>query len=196
MARVDSVGAGSTTGYMFTHDRGNPSSSTSGDMDIVRLDGEMPTVLANLTGNDSIHFDPSKQYRIVFMGSGENFTGQVYELPNLSQPLVNVTATDPTYARGATGLVVANNAGAYDGPADVTFDNFLVLQAEPKLTVTLTGSDADVSWPTIPYTLESTGSLNPAAWAPVTSGITRSGGTFHYLTPASAGTRFFRLVHP
>jgi hypothetical protein len=37
MARIGNVGPGTTTGYLFSHDRGNPLSSTAGDMDIVRL---------------------------------------------------------------------------------------------------------------------------------------------------------------
>ena len=44
-ARIGDIGAGTTRGYLFTHDRGDPGSSTSGDMDIVRIDGENPTSL-------------------------------------------------------------------------------------------------------------------------------------------------------
>ena len=134
LARVNTLGAGTTSGYMFTHDRGNPLSATSGDMDIVRLDHEGAVNLPT-TGSDSIHFDPSKQYRIEFVGLGTNFTGRVYELPNLLIPVVEITAADDTYASGPGGLVVANNAveTGYTGPADATFDNFLAAVGAPNL---------------------------------------------------------------
>jgi len=46
LARIGSPGAGQTTGYAFTWDRGN-ASATSGDVDISRIDGEVPTGVAN-----------------------------------------------------------------------------------------------------------------------------------------------------
>jgi hypothetical protein len=139
MARIGTPGAGTTTGYMFTYDRGNPSNATGGDMDIVRLDCEQPTDLdPSESMANVIHFDTNKQYRVVFMGVGTNLTGQVYELPNTANPVVNYSVTDTTYTSGSAGLVVANNASetGYNGPADATFDNFLATTAEPRLTVT------------------------------------------------------------
>ncbi len=197
MARLESIGAGTTTGYLFTHDRGNPASSTSGDMDIVRIDGESPTSLPT-TGSDSIHFEPGKTYRLTFSGIGDQFIGQVYELPDTSTPIVSITATDSNYTEGQSGLLVANNStdSGYDGPADATFDSFLATTAEPRLSVSVSGGTIQLSWPLIPFTLQSTPSLNSPAWSRITTGITQAGDQNVYGLPATGNSQFFRLVYP
>lgn len=196
LARVQNPGPGTTTGYMFSYDRGNVASSTAGDMDIIRLDGELPTVLPNLTGTDSIHFDPTKQYRIVFMGSGGNFTGQVYQLPDTSNPLVNITATDANYPSGSSGLVVANNnSPTYDGGADATFDNFLSTTAEPRLQFSSSGGNINLTWPSIPFTLQSSPSLTTPVWTSISTGISQAGNQNTYSAPMS-GALYYRLIYP
>jgi len=134
LARVSNVGPGQTMGYLFSWDNGTPLSTTAGDMDIVRLDGELPTDLDGQTyfGNDPIHLVTGHSYRFVFMGVADTFRGQVFDLTNTLVPLVDYGATDPLYdptaadhVSGATGVIIANNASGGDGPADATFDNFL-----------------------------------------------------------------------
>lgn len=193
MARIVNAGLGTTTGYLFTHDRG-PTSPTSGDMDIVRIDGELPTVLTS-PEPDSIHFEPGKSYRITLQGIGTNFIGKVYELPGTT-PLVTLTASDDMYASGSAGMLVANNAPTQDGPADVTFDNFLVTTAEPWLQQSIVGTNVQLSWPDVPFRLQSAATLTAPAWADVTSGITVSGGTKSYSAPLSGAPKYFRLVYP
>ena len=196
MARINSVGAGTTTGYLFTHDRGDPTSSTQGDMDIARVDNEYGISLPT-TGNDSIHFQPGKQYRLVFTGDGDQLRGRVYELPDTSTPVVDITTTDPYYTSGACGLIAANNAEfTYDGPADATFDNFLMLAAEPSLSVSVNGTSVVVTWPGIPYTLQTTSSLSSPNWTTVTSGITTSNSGYTYTGTVTPPGAFFRLVYP
>ena len=197
LARGLAPGPGTTTGYLFSHDRGNPASSTDGDMDIVRLDNEAPSNLST-TGNDSIHLQPGKKYRFVFMGSGGDFKGEVYELPNTFVPVVSITASDPSYPNGACGLVVADNASeiGYTGAADATFDNFLSLIAEPRLAVALNAGSVEVSWPLIPYTLQSSPSLISPTWTSITSGITQTGGQNVYTQTAPTGALFYRLIYP
>jgi hypothetical protein len=198
LARINNPGAGTTGGYMFTHDRGNPTSDTSGDMDIVRLDGEVPTVLDPAGVADSIHFQTNKQYRIVFMGVGSTLTGQVYELPDTVNPVVNYSATDSTYTSGSVGLAVVNNASetGYDGPADATFDNFLVTTAEPRLTVAPAAGGFTLSWPLIPFTLQTSPSLSVPVWTAVADGITQAGGLNIYTATASGNAGYYRLVYP
>ena len=132
-ARIGSIGAGTTSGYLFTHDRGDPSSSTSGDMDIVRIDGENATSLTTY-GSDSIHFEPGSSYRLVFIGVGSHFIGQVFKLPDLDVPVVEITADESTYASGYSGLIVVDNSDpTYDGTGDVTFDNYVATAGAPYL---------------------------------------------------------------
>src|SRR5882724_6723767 len=125
------VGLGTTTGYLFGHDRGDPSSSTGGDMDIIRIDGEVPTDLDPPGAMDGIHLVPGNSYRFVFIGVGDQLTGQVYQLPDTFNPVVNYSVTEGTYASGVSGIIVADNSSAGDGTADMTFDNFLSTVAEP-----------------------------------------------------------------
>ncbi len=198
LARVTNPGPGSTSGYLFSHDSGDPTSATAGDMDIVRLDGEVPTVLQNLTGNDAIHFETNKQYRIVFIGMGTNLIGKVYELPNTSSPVVDLSAGDDGFTSGAVGLMVANNAtsSGYDGPADATFDNFLVTTAEPLLSIEFSEGIVAVSWPDIPFVLQQTSSLSAPVWVPVTIGIAQEKNRNVYRTSATAASYYYRLVYP
>lgn len=198
LARVSNAGPGSTSGYLFSHDSGDPSSPTAGDMDIVRLDGEVPTVLENLSGEDAIHFETNKQYRLVFMGIGTNLIGKVYELPNTSTPVVHLTAGDDAFSSGAVGLMVANNAASsgYDGPADTTFDNFLVTTVEPLLSIDSSQGVVTISWPDIPFVLQQTSSLSTPIWVPVTTGIVQEGNRNVYRVSAPAGSQYYRLVYP
>ncbi len=197
LARARTVGAGTTTGYLFSQDRGNPASSTSGDMDIVRLDNESPTSLPT-TGADSIHLVPGKQYRFAFIGVDNNLTGRVYELPNTSVPVVEISATDGTYPNGSSGLVVANNSSetGFDGPADATFDNFLQTSAEPRLSADVTAGVATISWPLIPFTLQSATNLSSPVWTNITSGITQAGDKNTYNVSGPEATKFYRLAYP
>ncbi len=199
LARVSNLGPGGTAGYLFSYDRGNPTNATGGDMDIVRLDSENPTSLpTSPSGGDSVHFQSNKQYRLVFIGAGNNFTGQVYELPNTSTPVVDITASDPAYASGEAGLTVANNASesGYDGPADATFDNFLATTAEPRLSVNLSAGAVTLSWPLIPFKLQSSPSLGPPDWTSITNGITQAASRNVYTVPSPAGAQFYRLIYP
>jgi len=166
-------------------------------MDIVRLDAEVGTSLPT-TGSDSIHLEPGKKYRFAFIGAGNSFTGMVYELPNTSVPVVTITATDDAYASGLAGLLVANNASetGFDGPADATFDNFLATTAEPRLSVTALSNRIAISWPLIPFVLQTSPSLATPVWTAVSSGVTQIGSTNVYVVPSSAGAQFYRLSFP
>ena len=188
LARAGNVGPGSTSGYLFSYDRGDPTSSTSGDMDIVRLDNEEPTDLDGKTyfGTDSVHLETGHSYRFVFMGMGDTFRGQVYDQTNTTVPIVDYGATDPLYdpsasdhVSGMTGVIVANNAASADGPADATFDNFLATDGQllsanfPLLSLKMqSSSTVRVSWPgvgngathVLTTNLQSSPSLTSPAW--------------------------------
>jgi hypothetical protein len=160
------------------------------------VDNEVGTSLTT-TGSDSIHFQPGKQYRLVFMGNADQFRGQVYELPDTFTPVVDITAADSAYASGACGLLVANNAEPlYDGPADATFDNFLMLAAEPRLSVTVDGTSVVVTWPGIPSTLQTSPSLSSPSWTAITTGITASNSGYTYTGTVTPTGAYFRLVYP
>jgi hypothetical protein len=113
---------------------------------------------------------------------------------------VDIVTTDATYPSGASGLLAANYQPDFAGPADATFDNFLATTAEPRITVNKTGSTTTLSWPLIPFRLQSSPSfswpvLTTQAWTTVTSGIIQVGGQNVYTVPAT-GEQYYRLVYP
>jgi hypothetical protein len=196
-ARIDSPGFMTTGGYLFSYEPGpgplpNP---TGGDLDISVLVGESPVGQIE-TAPSGLHLTRGKSYRFVFMGSGTNFEGQVYELPDTSNPLIRLPANDPLnrYPIGQVGLVVASESST-TVPGDATFDNFLVTTAEPRLTVNRTGNSVVLTWPFLPYRLQSTPSLSSPAWTDVATGIVNAGGGMSY-TVTPTDTRYFRLVYP
>jgi hypothetical protein len=191
-------------------DSGTPGSETAGDIDIVRLEFEVPTDLDSNTvfGDDAVHLEPGHSYRFVFMGVDGTFRGQVYDLTNSIVPIVDYGVTDPAYdangashVTGMTGLLVANNDGTQDGPADATFDNFLatdgpMLSASfPLLTVTKPApANVSLSWPVnCPYILQTSPSLAPPAWTAVSVTETNKASQVHAVSPLR-GAGFFRLV--
>lgn len=210
LARVGSAGPGQTTGYLLDWDSSNPESETAGDMDIVRLEYELPTDLNSNAafGEDSVHLVAGHSYRFVFMGVGGAFRGLVYDLTNTVVPIVDYGVIDPAYdpngashVTGTTGLLVANNAGTQDGPADATFDNFLATDGPllsttfPLLSVTKTApGDVTLSWPiNSPYTLQSSPSLVAPTWTAVSSTETNLARQVYRVSPLQ-GAEFFQLV--
>jgi hypothetical protein len=189
-------------------------------MDIVRIDNEAATDLDGHTyfGNDSVHLQTGHTYRFVFMGVGGTFRGQVYDLASPSVPIVDYGATDPAYdpngsdhVTGMTGLLIADNSSAGDGPADATFDNFLatdgaILAANfPLLSVSMASSGGvSVAWPGVgngatqllTTNLQSSQNLTLPNWTPITNGITQAGVENVYTVPGPTGAQFFRLVLP
>lgn len=118
LARLANVGPGTTTGYALTY------APTQHTMDITRITNESPT--GGGLGSAPVTLDPAKDYRLVFSGSGNAFTGVVYDLADLSTPVQIVNGSDPnnTYSEGFPGLLVFDNSGG-TGTGDATFDNFV-----------------------------------------------------------------------
>ncbi len=196
-ARIQTPGLGTTAGYLFSWEPGSgPLPGTSnGDLDISKLINESPVGQIE-TAPSGLHLTRGKSYRFVFMGHGNDFEGQVYELPDTVNPLIRLPAHDPDnlYTSGQVGLVVASQ-GSTTIPADATFDNFLVTTAEPRLSVDSSGGKVSLTWPFIAYRLQGSPSLSAPSWTDITTGITVSGGQYHYTAPAT-GPRYFRLINP
>jgi hypothetical protein len=210
VARVGTIGPGQTTGYLFDWDNGNPESATAGDMDIVRLENETAVDLDtnNYFGDDPIHLETGHSYRFVFMGVGNAFRGQVYDLTNTVVPLVDYGVTDPDYdpqathhVSGLTGVLAANNASAMDGSADATFDNFLATdgpllsESFPLLSVSRAPSGSvSVSWPLgDTYTLQASPTVTSTSWTALAPGAT-NGAWNVYTVPQPTGNQFFKLT--
>jgi hypothetical protein len=122
---------GQLNGYAFTYSTGDNSLLLSRVVaeapDVV---GEAPVPVPLVVGQD---------YRLVFRGVGGVFTGELYDLNNLTTPLQTVTYTDTSpMPSGIGGLVAFSNVGT-DG-AGATFDNYLASPPPPVPEPTAVGS--------------------------------------------------------
>jgi hypothetical protein len=115
LARVSTPGLGTTNGYAL-------SINATGALDISVVTGEAPD---DIDPGVSAFLDPSSNdYRLVFEGRGPNLTGKLFNLTDLTTPIMTTHATDATYASGGSGVFVFDNTRTASGSADVTFDNF------------------------------------------------------------------------
>lgn len=197
-ARISTPGLQTTGGYLFSWEPGSGSlpGDSNGDLDISLLVSEAPTTQLE-TASSGLHLTRGKSYRFVFMGSGTNFEGQVYELPDTLHPLIRLPANDPNdlYPSGQVGLISASNDSCDIG-ADATWDNFLATTAEPRLSASQSGGTVQISWPSMPFNLQSTPSLSSPVWTTITSGITQAGNRSIYVVPTGAPTQSYRLTYP
>ena len=195
-ARVNTPGLQTTGGYLFSWEPGSGSlpGTDNGDLDISPLVQEVPIGQIEV-GDSHLHLTRGKTYRFVFMGKGFNFLGQVYELPNATQPLISLPGTDPNalYPSGTIGMITASQ-GSLDVPGDATFDNIVVTSLEPRLSLERSGTTVKVSWPVLAsYKLQSSPRLTSPAWTDVSSGITQVFGMDVCTISGATDTQFYRL---
>ena len=125
IARAGTIGLGTSRGYSFGV------VTSTGEVAIHRITGEVPTPI---TAVNTITLTPGHSYRIVLVCAGSNISGRIYDLANLTNPVIELNATDATYASGTAGIVNSTDTLV---PIDVTFDNYLAWDGTPPpLTVT------------------------------------------------------------
>lgn len=140
LARAKEFGFATTDGYLFGYANADallgPGNSY---IAIIRMQDEFSfnNIPGTGTGGPNktelkVDLDPAKDYRLVFIGMGTHLEGRVYELPNLTTPIAVVignTASDSTILTSGQCSLFAYNAysaafGQFEGPIDVTFDNY------------------------------------------------------------------------
>ena len=144
-ARGGNIGPGTSNGYVLSYF--SLPSEGSGALQISRIDGETPQAV-NFFGVPNvtdITLDPVNDYRLVFTGSRANFTGEVFDLTDLMNPLATVTGFDETYADGLVGLLSATATPNPGDPfqnngTDVTFDNFSAVPEPSGALLAIVGS--------------------------------------------------------
>jgi hypothetical protein len=200
LARIRNPGLGTTDGYAFTYQVADT------DISISRLVGEAP---GDLTGSSkNILLDTNKQYRFVFIGKGNAFEGRIYELPNLTTPIITTSGTDPSaFPDGTAGLVLADLSGSLSGSSDATFDNYFAQDVEPpklSIAIGLFEGDITVSWPVETpddFVLQGTTAFTSSTtWTDLTNNIhLSSDGTkkeYDDNSMSSGLIRFYRLRRP
>jgi hypothetical protein len=143
-----------------------------------------------------------RSYRFVWIYRAGLFYVRIYELPNLAQPIVDVSTQSPdsVFPDGYMGLLVYSSNTGGTGTADATFDNFFVQDAEsPKLSITYEPmfQFVYVRWPswTTEFQLQTSSvlSTNPADWTTVTDSIEDFGTYFQYAPNSGLPQKYFRL---
>ena len=137
----------------------------SGNLDTNGAPGDLIGWYQGCNSSQQYHMDTSKHYRMVFLGSDQRFEGRVYELPDLSKPVVICVVHNTVgFTNGLAGIQVQNIYGAnavpevgqYTGPCAATVDNFAVSEtysaypgtpSVPSLSVSSSGGTNIVTWP-------------------------------------------------
>lgn len=195
LARVSNVGPGTLNGYAFTYAT-RTGRSGLGELELLRITNERGSDLSGATA--LISLNPALDYRFVFTGVGNSFTGRVYSITNFATPLATITGTDPTYASGLVGLFTYDNSPSGANRADVTFDNFYAgtNAPPPRLSVEVDPFGyLTVSWrvPAERFVLESNPILSSQGWYDETDSVFSSGDRFIFHADALEGNKFYRL---
>lgn len=112
LARVTTPGLGTLNGYAATFDVDEER------IFISRIDSEEPSVV----GDADLPLDPNRDYRLVFHGYEGRFLVEVFDVNDLTTPLVSAVGEDDTYQDGTAGLF--GNAGQPSGILDFVLDNY------------------------------------------------------------------------
>lgn len=176
--RAQDVGIGTTVGYVYNYNAANL------DLQINRIAYEAE---AGTIAEIHVPLAPATQnYRMVLSTYGPNLLGQLFQLPDLENPIASVAATDDTTADGKVGLFNFDRDTALASPGqsvvvtDTRFDNFTVqVPAQGSLkavAVTLTPAPGGLvrsTTPAIQYAvLDRETTVNPDAFQLALDGTT------------------------
>ena len=187
LARLQSnppPGLGTTNGYAFTYQ------GKDGDVQISRVDGEVPT---SLSGSPDVSLTAGESYRMVFFGIGSHLEGRIYATGDLVNPLITATGNDAGYSQGTCGLVIFADENTR---ASATFDNYnATAGTPPPVAVSIAEGITTVSWnsaSSLCHSLQASNDL--LTWNPL-FGFTAAGGNtvFSETWDFRVSSRFFRL---
>lgn len=201
LGRVTDIGLGTTDGYVLTYN------FLGQDIDITQFTNEDPAAPNGrnlpLSGPDELIMEKGKSYRMVFWGRRTELGARIFELPNLTTPLLDVTTTDTTFASGYCGLLVYDNSDAANMATDATFDNYSALTEEPPVIemVDLGFGLLNVQWAgrAGSFKLEFTEELPATTWTRVDElfiSYFPDVDRYIYQFDGSIGQQFFRLAKP
>jgi hypothetical protein len=128
-----SFGLDGGSGMIFNYD-----SAQAGDSASSRKGGELqintiaPGFSATTLASCEMTLEPGHSYRLVFKCVGTLYTGQLYDLQDLTAPMAVIQADDSTYGSGLSGFISYSRNGT-TGKADVTIDNYYAAATDPNL---------------------------------------------------------------
>jgi hypothetical protein len=125
------IGAtGYLANYNVTEWGDAPTNARQGELQISILYPSFTTVQLAI---GEFTLNPGGSYRMVFSGVGFQFKVQVYDLLDLTKPLIQMVGNDAnsTYTNGVCGLM-AFSRNDETGTADITVDNYFVGASDPN----------------------------------------------------------------
>ncbi len=198
LARVSTPGLGTLNGYGFTY--APQPGDAEGEITILRITGEEGDDLAGAPM--AIRLDPTHQYRMVFIGRAETFTGEVYDLADPRTPIATTSGIDATYSNaGPVGFFTYDNSSEERSTADITIDNFSVAPEQPpviSMRFNRAFEELEIRWPAAAqgFILQTSSVLDPNQWSDVVGGIETMGEESVYLDGVVGPRKFYRLLKP
>ena len=185
--RGENIGLGQTTGYVMNYD---PQQGSGGrgqiQFNIVTGEADQGTV-----GAANLSLEPGRSYHITLSVQGSVFIGQVYDLNDLTSPIVTYRGGDDLYSTGLVGLFNFYRGGDDTDPdlgiADTTFDNYFAGQSDPGLIPPPGTSRSIDGWPHV-ASLEP---LNRATFHPADAGVSFTATTLSDQKIAQEAVKFW-----
>jgi len=130
-----SGGLAAASGMIFNWDL-EQDGDTTGDRYGGELQMNISTSLSSQTTVGACEMTPipGHSYRMIFKCVGQVYTGQVYDLADLTAPVATLQFTDGanTFTHGVSGLLSADRS---TGNTDVTFDNYYSGPSDPNADI-------------------------------------------------------------
>ena len=124
-----------TMNYDVLQDGDTPGDRRGAQLQMIRVDSVSPLLLGGIAVSE-FTLPPGGSYRFIFKGVGPNLTGQIYDLNDLTRPLITLQGSDSTYTSGASGIGVFDRSTAAPAlPTDVTYDNYYAGPADPNADI-------------------------------------------------------------
>jgi len=124
-----------TMNYDVLQDGDTPGDRRGAQLQMIRVDSVSPLALGGIAVSE-FTLPPSGSYRFIFKGVGPDLTGQIYDLTDLTQPLITLNGNDTTYTEGASGIGVFDRSTAAPAlPTDVSYDNYYAGAVDPNLDI-------------------------------------------------------------
>lgn len=154
-----------------------------GQLQITRVDSVVPFATTQF-GIADISLKPGSSYRFTFKGVGADFTGEIYDLADLTHPLITLVGNDATYPSGVSGLTVFDRS---TGGPDATFDNYYAGPADPNTIAPAIQHPIAGT----PQVVTRTPTNRFANFHPVASGISFNARTFNGNPINAAATKLY-----
>ncbi|MFO1497157.1 MAG: hypothetical protein U1G07_01955 [Verrucomicrobiota bacterium] len=138
-----------TTGIIMNYDASqygeNATDRRQGQFQINMVTNDPPFATKTIAVAE-ITLQPGRPYRLIFQGVGSHYTGRVYDLFDLTRPLVTIEADDDTqgplpgggsvtfesgFKSGVCGLLSFSRQGTA-GTTDITIDNYYAGPSDPN----------------------------------------------------------------